>query len=188
MAFHIVEELLNGIIIFKPDVFSDERGFFVEQFRIDYLRNAGIKEDFVQENHSGSIKNVIRGLHFQWDKPMGKLIRVIRGGARFIEVDVRHNSNTVGQYCSFSLSDSNRHIAWVPAGFANGFAALSDRTEVQYLCTELWNPKGEGAIRWNDPALGIDWGVDNPILSPKDAAAQSLNEWLQKEESKLFSV
>lgn len=188
MAFHIIEELLSGIVVFRPDIFSDERGFFMEQFRSDYLKEIGVNEEFVQENHSGSIKNVIRGMHFQWEKPMGKLIKVIRGEALFMEIDIRYNSPTVGKYCSITVSEENRKIVWVPPGFANGFVALSEKTEIQYLCTAIWNPKCEGAIAWNDPSIGIEWGIDEPLLSPKDAKAQTLKEWLEKPESRLFAL
>ena len=188
MALHIVDSFFDAVLLLQPDIYSDERGFFLEQYRSDYLEHYGISEKIVQENHSGSVKNVIRGMHFQWDKPMGKLLRVIRGSIQLVEVDIRYNSSTLGKYCSMKISDENRQMVWIPPGFANGFAALSDFVEVQYLCTALWNPQAESAIAWNDTDIAIPWEIDSPIVSHKDSIAQTLNQWLQKPESRLFSI
>lgn len=175
-------------MIFSPEVFEDSRGMFFESFKLNDLQNYNINFNFVQENHSVSHKNVIRGLHFQWEPPMGKLIRVTNGAARFIEADIRHNSKTLGQFASFELSEHNKHILWVPPGFANGFISLEDNTHVLYKCTSYWNPDGESSIRWNDPDLKIDWGIDYPICSEKDSNAQSFADWLKRPESRIFSI
>lgn len=182
-----VSEHLNGVILFKPQVFEDERGFFMESWKSDQFEELGLPSIFLQDNHSGSIKNVIRGMHFQFDPPMGKLIRVTYGSAFVVEVDIRHNSPTLGQWIGFELSAENRNIIWVPPGFANGFLATSDFCEMQYKCTALWCKKGEGAINWNDPKVGINWGIKDPILSEKDKNAQTLDEWLIQDASKKLS-
>jgi dTDP-4-dehydrorhamnose 3,5-epimerase len=183
MGFHIESHYLNGVVTLLPDVFSDKRGFFTEAFRADSFAALGLPAEFRQINHSGSHRGVVRGLHFQWDEPMGKLLRVTAGAARIIEVDIRPGSPTLGKWCSIDASTEDRRIVWVPPGFANGFAALSEWVEVQYLCTAIYNPAGETAIRWNDPALAIEWGIENPLLSDKDVAAQTLVEWLAQPES-----
>lgn len=186
MSLKLIDKKLNGLLLIEPPLFVDERGFFMESYRQDELVKYGLEENFVQDNHSGSIQNTLRGLHFQWNKPQGKLIRVTRGEALFVEVDIRNKSKTFGKYEKFVLSDSNRHILWVPPGFANGFLVLSEWCEVQYKCTAYYNAVGEGSILWNDKDLGIDWGCENPIISDKDRNAMSFNEWLEKPESKLF--
>jgi len=190
MPLDIIEKKLNGLILFQPKVFQDERGFFMESYRADLFKDLGLPIDFMQDNHSLSIQNTIRGLHFQWDKPMGKLLRVTRGAAKVIELDIRKNSPTLGQYYTTELSESNKRLLWVPPGFANGFRAIEDKTELLYKCTALWNPAAESSIRWDDPALGIDWGInktDKIIVSPKDASAQTLNQWLETPESDYFT-
>lgn len=188
MALELIEEKLNGLKLFKPRVFGDERGFFYESFKASEFESFGISADFVQDNHSKSAKNVLRGMHFQWDKPQGKLLRVTRGSAMFVELDIRKNSPTLGEHVKFELNEENKHLLWVPAGFANSFLTLTDNTEVLYKCTAEWNPSCESGIRWNDPKLKIDWGSENPELSAKDAVAQSLDEWLSKEESNYFLI
>jgi len=188
MGLKLLDERLNGLMLFEPAFFEDDRGFFMESYKAEDLLDYGINEPFVQDNHSGSRKGVVRGMHFQWDSPQGKLIRVTRGEALVVEVDLRKNSPTLGEHAQFNLSESNRQMLWIPAGFANGFAALSDWVEVQYKCTAHWNKTGEGAIRWNDPKLNINWGIENQIISPKDNEAQTLEEWLAKPESDIFRI
>lgn len=186
MALELTEEYLNGIKLFTPQVFGDERGFFMETFRTDDLAKHGVDQPFVQDNHSKSRKGVLRGMHFQWDKPQGKLIRVTSGAAFIVEIDIRHNSPTLGKWISVELSEENKRILWVPPGFANGFCVLSDWAEIQYKCTSYWNPKGESGILWNDPALNIPWPCTAPTLSEKDSIAQTLEQWLCKDESRKF--
>lgn len=182
-----IESVHHGAIaVLNLDFFEDDRGFFVEEFRADQFKDLGLPYQFVQENHSGSVKNVLRGLHFQWEPPMGKLMRVIRGSAFLVAVDIRKKSPTLGKWFGAELSEKNRKQLWAPAGFARGFCVLSDYAEIQYLCTGVYSHTGEAGIRWNDPAIGIEWPVDNPILSEKDKNAPSLDEWLSKDESENF--
>lgn len=188
MGLKLISEYLNGLKLFEPRVFCDDRGFFMESFRHDQLSDFGVKEEFIQDNHSGSVKNTLRGMHFQWDKPQGKLIRVTVGQAMVVEVDIRVDSPTLGNYESIILSSENKRMLWVPPGFANGFLTLSDWCEMQYKCTAYYNHKGESGILWNDPALGIEWGIADPIISEKDAKALTLNQWLEYEESKNFKI
>ncbi len=178
MSIRIEAAHLDEVVVLVPDVHEDERGFFLETFRADQFRELGLPGQFVQENHSGSRKGVVRGLHFQWDPPMGKLMRVTAGSAFLVAADIRTDSATLGKWFGIEASTQNRVQVWAPAGFARGFCALSDWAEIQYLCTAVYNPEGEGAIRWNDPDIGIRWPVANPLLSAKDAVAQTLSQWL----------
>ncbi|MCX6148405.1 MAG: dTDP-4-dehydrorhamnose 3,5-epimerase [Candidatus Kapabacteria bacterium] len=188
MGLKVKERYLNGIILFEQSVFGDERGFFLEAFRADEFEMLGLPTQFLQDNHSRSQKGVLRGMHFQWDKPMGKLIRVTRGAALVAEIDIRHNSPTLAEHIKVELNEENKYQLWVPAGFANGFLSLSDIVEVQYKCTSIWNPKAESNILWNDKRVGIEWGMENPSLSDKDKVAQTLDEWLASPNSKEFSI
>jgi dTDP-4-dehydrorhamnose 3,5-epimerase len=176
----------NTVKVLIPEVFEDQRGFFLEQYRTDIFHELGINEKFVQENQSGSIKNVIRGLHFQWDPPMGKLMRVISGVAFLVAVDIRKGSPTLGKWIGIECSRENRKQVWAPAGFARGFCVLSDFAEIQYCCTGIYNHKGESGVRWDDPEIGIKWPIKNPVLSEKDKKAQSLAQWLESKDSDYF--
>jgi len=171
---------LAEIVVLHPRVFEDDRGFFVETFRADVFRELGLPHEFVQDNHSGSRKGVVRGLHFQYAPPMGKLMRVTRGRAFLVAVDIRKGSPTVGKWFGMEVSAQDKKQIWAPAGFARGFCALSDYAEVQYKCTAIYNSKGEGGIRWNDPKIGIAWPIPagEALLSEKDRKAQTLAEWL----------
>jgi dTDP-4-dehydrorhamnose 3,5-epimerase len=177
---------INDVIIVKPEVFQDKRGFFTEVFRKDQFNDMGLPYDFVQLNHSGSVRNVTRGIHFQWDPPMGKLMRVTHGTAFLVAVDIRRDSPTLGKWVGLEVSEENKLQVWAPAGFARGFCVLSDYAEIQYLCTGIYNNKGESGILWNDPEIGIEWPVKNPILSEKDKNAQTLAQWLKSENSQYF--
>jgi dTDP-4-dehydrorhamnose 3,5-epimerase len=179
---------LGSVIVLANERFKDERGFFMETYRADQFRELGLPTEFVQDNLSRSSKHVLRGLHFQWDPPVGKLMRVAQGRAFLVAVDIRKDSPTLGQSFSIEISADDGKQVWAPAGFARGFCALSDGVEIQYKCTGTYNPQTEGGIRWNDPALGIDWPVSNPILSNKDAGARTLAEWLASEESTHFRL
>ena len=176
----------NEVIVLQPEIFKDDRGFFYEVFKRSELEKYGIPTEFVQENQSGSIKNVVRGLHFQWNPPMGKLMRVTKGKAFLVAVDIRKNSPTLGKWFGIEASEENRYMLWAPAYFARGFATLSDYVEIQYLVTGEYNKEGESGILWNDPEIGIDWPVKDPILSDKDKNAQTLKEWLKRPESDYF--
>lgn len=188
MGLELISEHLNGLCLFKPQVYCDERGFFMESFRADDFEKMGLASNFVQDNHSRSSLGVLRGLHFQYDKPQGKLIRVTVGKAFIVEVDIRKNSPTFGSCFYTELSAENMNILWVPPGFANGFCAISQWVEMQYKCTAVWNPKGESSIRWNSPELDIPWPIKNPVLSEKDKNAQSLSQWLDKEEANILKL
>lgn len=178
---------LGEIKVIGHEVFQDHRGYFMEAFHAAHFSDAGLPSQFVQINQSGSVKNVLRGLHFQWDPPMGKLMRVIRGTAFIVAVDIRKGSPTVGQWYGEVLSDENRLQMWAPASFARGFCTLSDFAEIQYLCTGNYNGAAESGILWNDPAIGIDWLVKDPILSQRDTNAQTLAQWLAQPESDNFT-
>lgn len=184
MALKLISKHLNGLILLEPIIFVDFRGFFMETYREDQFQEWGIPTHFAQDNHSSSKKGVIRGMHFQWEPIQGKLIRVTSGKSFVAEIDIRHDSPTLGKWIGFELSAENKRILWVPHGFANGFCVLSDYVEMQYKCTSLWNPKGESAILWNDPKVGIEWPITESILSEKDRNAQTLENWLMREESK----
>ena len=178
--------LSDGVVVLEPEIFSDDRGFFLEAFRADQFRELGLPHEYVQDNHSGSVKGVTRGLHFQWEPPMEKLMRVPMGRCLLVAVDIRKGSPTLGQYCVIEASAENRLQVYAPAGFARGFCVLSDFAEVQYKCTGIYNNKGESGILWNDPEIGIDWPVTDPILSDKDKVAQTLAQWLASPDSDNF--
>lgn len=178
MQIRIVSTHLNGLVVLAPEVFKDERGFFLEAFRTDQFHELGLPTEFVQDNHSRSVKGVLRGLHFQWQPAMGKLMRVTVGRAFLVAVDIRKGSPTIGQWFGIEASAENYLQVWAPAGFARGFCVLSDVAELQYKCTGLYSNKGESGIRWDDPAIGIRWPIADPILSDKDRHARTLAEWL----------
>jgi dTDP-4-dehydrorhamnose 3,5-epimerase len=179
MRVSIESEHLNGLaVISHPDVFEDERGFFMEVFRSDEFEKVGLPGEFRQDSHSRSCKGVVRGLHFQWDPPMGKLMRVTAGVAFMVAVDIRKNSPTVGKWHGITLSAADKKQVWAPGGFARGFCILSDYAEIQYKCTTTYNRETEALVRWNDPEIGIEWPIADPILSEKDKNAPGLAEWL----------
>lgn len=187
MQVRIESEHLNGIVVLEPEVFEDERGFFMEAFRADQFKELGLPTEFVQDNHSRSAKGVLRGLHFQYEPPMGKLMRVTYGSAYLVAVDIRKGSPTLGQWFGIEVSAKNKKQVWAPAGFARGFYTLSDFAELQYKCTGIYNNKGESGILWSDPEIGIEWPEkENLILSGKDEKAQTLAQWLEKPESDHF--
>ncbi|MGB6027225.1 MAG: dTDP-4-dehydrorhamnose 3,5-epimerase [Candidatus Sulfotelmatobacter sp.] len=174
------------VVVVIPEAFRDSRGFFSETFRADQFKALGLPTEFVQDNHSRSAKGVVRGLHFQWDPPMGKLMRVTAGSAFLVAVDIRKGSPTLGKWVGVEASAENRRQVWAPAGFARGFCALSDGTEIQYKCTGIYNNKAESAIRWNDPTIDIQWPLTEVTVSDKDRNAMTLAEWLQSPESDNF--
>jgi dTDP-4-dehydrorhamnose 3,5-epimerase len=186
MKISIINEALNGLLVLQPEAFEDERGFFIEAYRKDQFAEFGINEEFVQDNHSRSSKGVLRGLHFQWEPPMGKVMRVTQGEAFLVAVDIRKGSPTLGQWYGETVSAANKKMVWAPAGFARGFCTLSDFAEIQYKCSGLYSNKAESGILWNDPAIGIKWPIVHPQLSEKDKVAQTLGEWLKTENSNNF--
>ena len=167
---------LAGVILVEPDVHRDARGFFLETYHAGKYKAGGIDTVFVQDNHSRSSKDTLRGLHAQWRKPQGKLVRTLQGEIFDVAVDVRLGSPTFGKWFGATLSSENHHQLWVPSGFIHGFCVLSETAEVEYKCTDLYDPGGELGVRWDDPAIGIDWPIAQPILSAKDAAAPLLKD------------
>ncbi|WP_461516531.1 dTDP-4-dehydrorhamnose 3,5-epimerase [Porticoccus sp.] len=170
---------LDGCVVIEPKIFGDQRGFFLETFQSQrYAQQAGIELPFVQDNHSRSAKGVLRGLHFQVRHPQGKLVRVVRGEVFDVAVDLRKDSNTFGRWYGVVLSEDNKRQLWVPPGFAHGFLVLSELADFEYKCTDYYDPLDEGAIRWDDPDIAIDWpgGLDIQ-LSGKDAVAPSFGEF-----------
>jgi dTDP-4-dehydrorhamnose 3,5-epimerase len=188
MDFTIEKTALGEVAVVVPQVFEDSRGFFSETFREDKFKALGLPYRFVQDNHSRSAKGVLRGLHFQWDPPMGKLMRVTVGRAFLVAVDIRKNSPTLGQWFGIEASAENKRQIWAPAGFARGFCVLSDFAEIQYKTTGLYNSKAESGILWNDPAIGIDWPLRDVQVSAKDEKAQTLAQWLASSDSDNFVV
>jgi dTDP-4-dehydrorhamnose 3,5-epimerase len=178
MLITIESRHLDDVVVLVPDIFKDDRGFFSETFRADQFGLLGLPTDFVQDNHSRSAKGVVRGLHFQWEPPMGKLMRVTAGSAFLVAVDIRKGSPTLGKWVGVECSVENRRMVWAPSGFARGFCSLSDGTEIQYKCTGIYNSRAEGAIRWNDPSIGVEWPLVDVTVSEKDRKAPSLAEWL----------
>lgn len=173
-----VKTALPDVIIIEPKVFGDERGFFLESYQKTKFAEHGILADFVQDNHSRSIGNVLRGLHYQIQQPQGKLVRVIAGEIFDVAVDIRRGSPTFGKWVGDYLSSDNKRMIWVPPGFAHGFYVTSPEAEVIYKATDYYAPQWERTIAWNDPAIGIDWptGEVSPILSQKDVAGKLLAE------------
>lgn len=165
------------VLVLEPRVFQDDRGFFFESFNEQELAKLGITGRFVQDNHSHSFKNVLRGLHYQVRHPQGKLIRVVRGEAFDVAVDLRRSSPHFGKWASVVLSEENKNILWIPPGFAHGFLAQSDTVDFLYKTTEFYSPADERTVLWNDPELRIDWPLrGKPILSAKDAAGRVLRD------------
>ncbi|MFN2298487.1 MAG: dTDP-4-dehydrorhamnose 3,5-epimerase [Anaerolineales bacterium] len=170
---------IADILVIQPEVHSDDRGFFLETYRRDALEAAGIRADFVQDNHSHSKKGVLRGLHYQVGRPQGKLVRVAAGEVFDVAVDLRKKSPTFGRWMGEVLSAENARQIWIPEGFAHGFFVLSDRADVVYKTTDYYFMKGDRALRWDDPELAIRWPLidgERPILSEKDRNAPLLSE------------
>lgn len=175
---HFRHTAIAGLVEISPRIFEDDRGFFFESYQRKLFHDNGIPVDFVQDNQSFSKKGVLRGLHFQKSPfAQGKLVRVIIGKALDVAVDLRENSPTFGQHELFVLDSSTHNMVYVPEGFAHGFLALED-TILQYKCTNLYNKATEGGLIWNDPQLNIQWGIENPLVSEKDAMLPSLAEYL----------
>jgi dTDP-4-dehydrorhamnose 3,5-epimerase len=165
----VIRTGLPGCVVLEPQVFGDARGFFYESFNQDKLAEAGLTPRFVQGNVSRSAQGVLRGLHYQWPRPQGKLVSVLEGEVWDVAVDIRHGSPTFGQWTGVVLSADNKRHFWIPEGFAHGFVALSEQALFTYLCTETYDRDADAGIRWDDPRLAIDWPVSAPSLSDKDA-------------------
>lgn len=173
----IIDTSIDDVKIIAPRVFGDDRGFFYESWNAQTFAALGLDLTFVQDNHSKSAKNVLRGLHYQIQKPQGKLVRVIAGSVYDVVVDLRRSSRNFGQWEGFILSAENKRMLWVPPGFGHGFLSLEEGTEFLYRCTEFYAPEYERSLLWNYPVLAIDWPLEGePALSAKDAAGLPLSE------------
>jgi dTDP-4-dehydrorhamnose 3,5-epimerase len=167
---NVLPSRLPGVLVLEPRVFEDQRGFFFESYNArDFAEKTGITTPFVQDNHTRSAMNVLRGLHYQIKQPQGKLVRAIEGEVFDVVVDLRKSASTFGQWTSVILSAANRRMLWIPPGFAHGFLVLSEHAELLYKTTDYWAPAHERCITWNDPQLNIPWPLKGaPVLSPKD--------------------
>lgn len=176
MQIHTTE--IPDVLIIEPKVFGDDRGFFYESFNARrFAELTGITKNFVQDNHSKSVKNVLRGLHYQIEQPQGKLVRVVAGEVFDVVVDIRKSSPTFGRWFGLTLSANNKRQLWIPEGFAHGFVVTSASAEFVYKTTDYWAPEHERSILWNDPTLGIQWPIDaEPVLSGKDFAGKHLED------------
>lgn len=176
MSLVVEPTSLPGVLLFRPTAHGDARGFFMETFRANTYADAGLTLPFVQDNHSRSRAGILRGLHYQWPHPQGKLISVARGSVFDVAVDIRRGSPHFGRWFGTVLSDQNHCQLWVPPGFAHGFCVMSEEVDFTYKCTEYYRPEHDAAIRWDDPAIGVEWPLDTltPLLSPKDQIAPLL--------------
>jgi len=181
MALQVVPQAIPEVKLIIPQVFGDSRGFFQETFKAEAYRTAGIGTEFVQDNWSRSVRGTLRGLHYQLPNPQDKLVWVVSGEIYDVAVDVRRGSPTFGKWVSAILSDVNHHQFFIPAGFAHGFCVLSDEADFMYKCSNPYSPKDEKGILWSDPALGIPWPVENPILSKRDVALRPLSRMTDTE-------
>ncbi len=167
---------LPGVVVITPDVFTDKRGYFLEMWRSSHYKDAGLPSNFVQDNQSRSVYGVLRGLHFQYPQWQGKLVHVARGEIFDVAVDIRRDSPTFSKWIGVVLNDKNNKQMFIPAGFAHGFCVLSDFADVLYKCTSEYKPEEDDGIRWDDPAIAIDWPIDNPVVSEKDSNLPMLSE------------
>ena len=175
----IIKTSIPDVLIIKPQVFEDSRGYFFESYNKEKFLQHGLDQNFVQDNESKSVKNVVRGLHFQAPPfAQGKLVRVMKGAVLDVAVDIRKKSPTYGHWTSVVLTEENKWMYWVPPGFAHGFATLKDETVFFYKCTNVYNKESEGSIRWNDPDLNINWKLENPVLSEKDQSSPFFRDFV----------
>lgn len=170
----VVETNLPSCVVIEPAVFGDDRGFFFETWNADRYGQLGLPDKFVQSNVSSSARGVLRGLHYQWPNPQGKLVSVLEGEVYDVAVDIRKGSPSFGRWAAVILSAENKRQFWIPEGFAHGFAVLSERAIFSYLCTAQYDRSADAGVRWNDAAIGIDWPIDSPLLSEKDGKAPFL--------------
>jgi dTDP-4-dehydrorhamnose 3,5-epimerase len=176
-AFNKIATPLNGVLVLEPRVFGDERGFFLESYNERVFSQLGINDKFVQDNHSSSRRNVLRGLHYQVRHTQGKLVRVAEGEILDVAVDLRRSSATFGKWAAVRLSGANKRMLWIPAGFAHGFCVASDQAHVLYKATDYYSPQDERTLAWNDPDLKIEWELDGePIVSAKDQRGVGLRD------------
>ena len=180
---------LSGVLLVEPDVYADERGFFLETWREARYREHGFPDvAFVQDNHSRSARGVLRGLHFQKEFPQGKLVQVTRGRVFDVAIDVRLGSPDFGRWVGHELSEDNHCQLWIPPGFAHGFCALSDLVDVSYKCTDIYRPDDDFGVIWNDRDLAVDWPFDKPLLSEKDKGLPTLAEAIEADRLPVFQT
>ncbi len=172
----VIETRLPGVVVIEPKVFGDSRGFFYESYNADAYREAGIDRVFVQSNVSRSSHGVLRGLHYQWPRPQGKLVSVLEGEVYDVAVDIRRGSPNFGQWVAAVLSADNHRHFWIPEGFAHGFCVLSESAIFSYQCSDIYQPQNEMSLQWNDGDLAIDWPISQPSLADKDRKARPLAE------------
>jgi len=179
MNMEICQTQIPDVLLMVPKVFEDARGFFMETYRLSEMERLGLPA-FVQGNHSGSVRGTLRGLHYQVHQSQGKLVRTVRGEVFDVAVDIRPGSPTFGQWTGVVLSERNRHMLWIPAGFAHGFLTVSDWAEIIYQTTDYYAPQWERTLLWNDPSIGVQWPLEayqiDPLLSPKDAQGKLLGD------------
>ena len=181
-----IQTKISEVILVKPTVIKDHRGFFIESYHIEKFTIGGIKCKFVQDNHVKSVQNTLRGLHFQVNFPQAKLLRCLKGKVFDVAVDIRKDSSTYGKWVGEILSDENKHQLFIPAGFAHGYYVMSETAEITYKCSEIYHPEYEHGLRWNDPNIAIEWPALNPILSNKDAILPFLADIISNKDQ--FSV
>ncbi len=173
----IIETKIPEVVVLEPKVFGDERGFFLESYNQKIFTEIGMRRNFVQDNHSRSARNVLRGLHYQLGQPQGKLVRVVRGAIWDVAVDIRRSSPTFGEWIGEEISEENKRMVWVPEGFAHGFVVMSESADVLYKATDFYAPACERSLLWNDPQLAIPWPLSGePLLSQKDRAGSLLSQ------------
>ena len=171
----VVDTPMEGVLVLEPPIYRDDRGFFLETYRADRLKAVGIAHGFVQANQSRSNRHTLRGLHWQWRRPQAKLVRVVTGTIFDVVVDVRRSSSTFGRWCGVELSADNFRQLYVPVGFAHGFCVTTEQADVEYLCSDFYDPGGEAGLLWNDAGVGINWPVDWPVLSSRDTTHPPLD-------------
>jgi dTDP-4-dehydrorhamnose 3,5-epimerase len=171
---NVIQTKIPGVMVIEPKLFGDSRGFFLETFQAERYAPHGIHGPFIQDNYSRSVRRVVRGLHLQNPGPQGKLVMVLRGRILDVAVDVRVGSPTFGHHVAIEINDENHRQIWVPRGFAHGFTVLSESADLSYKCDDFYRPADEIVVKWNDPAIGISWGIESPLLSTRDAAAPLL--------------
>ena len=177
---------LANVLVIEPNRYQDSRGYFSETWNKKRYAEAGVPADFVQDNFSVSQRGVLRGLHFQYPYPQNKLVQVLRGSVFDVAVDLRKQSPTFGKWWGTELTEENGRQLFVPVGFAHGFLVLRENSVFVYKCSEFYHPEAERSLLWNDPEIGIEWPMEHPVLSEKDASAQTLSQWLKKPESNHF--
>lgn len=176
VSMQIIAADIEDVKIIEPQIFRDDRGYFLETYHLNRFKSAGLPDVFVQDNLSFSVKNTVRGLHFQVTRPQAKLVAVISGEIFDVAVDIRHTSPTFGRWVSILLTEHNKRQVFIPEGFAHGFCVLSDSAHVAYKCSDFYDPDDEGGILWSDPAIGINWPTTNPLLSTKDSRLSLISD------------